>query len=120
MESNAIPQTHGGMQSYMRRIAEIMSSVCQKISEPLISVSVTDSGVKHELHPNPCQYDKFIPASGSKVKFLSNTLTESMLYRHRVMVVGHLGLASTAYVLWRMGMVDHYIIVLHLNYAQNS
>lgn len=105
--------THGGMQTYMRRIAEIMSGVCQDIQVPFSSASVTDSEVKPELHPNLCRYDEFIAASGSKARFLAATVAALWRKTERVAVLGHINLATTGEYLKRLGLIDHYVVILH-------
>lgn len=106
-------KTPGGMQTYMRRIGEIMSMVCNELKEPLVSVSVMDSMYDNSLHANPIRYDRFIGARGSKARFLLATSKLLLRRRQRVAVLGHIGLATTGYLLKSAGMIDRYILILH-------
>ncbi len=106
-------RTPGGMQTYMRRIAEIMTSVCEDVREPIISLSVTDSSMDARLHENAVHYDDFVAASGNKTKFLAEVFRKAACRRHRVAVIGHLHLAPVGHLLKRLRLIQRYVLVLH-------
>lgn len=106
-------RTHGGMQTYMRRLAEIMTAVCGELHEPFVSVSVTDLKPYINLHPNSVHYDEFIGAGGDKARFIGATLRTLLHQPQRVAVLGHIALAPIAYLCKRLGLINHYILVLH-------
>ncbi len=111
-------ETHGGMQTYMRRIAEIMSEICEETEMPFDSVSVTDSVLNLALHTNECHYNDFLAARGNRARFVSMAVdlcrkAKRAGVKHKVAVLGHVSLAPVGDWLRRLGLIDHYVVVLH-------
>jgi len=101
------------MQTYMRRLAEVLSSICENDREPLVSISLNDSSFEDELHPNPVHYAEFLGANQSKMRFVAGTLQMLRKHPQPIAVLGHINLARTAYWLKRAGLLKDYVIVLH-------
>lgn len=104
--------THGGMQTYMRRIAEIATGYCQERGEALDCISLTDLDQDPSMHQNPVKFRRMIGCAGSKVGFLRKTLWQSKT-EGGLCIVGHLALASTALAMKQLGIISDYLVVLH-------
>lgn len=97
----------------MRRLAEVLSVICEETREPLVSISLNDSAYAGEVHPNAVHYSEFIGSRQNKVSFVRSAVQSLRTKKHRIAVLGHVNLAPTAYWLWRGGLLDGYVMVLH-------
>ncbi len=104
---------HGGVQTYMRRLAEVLSIICEEMREPLVSISLNDSNFAGDVHPNPVRYSEFVGSRQNKLSFVCSAVRALRARKHRIAVLGHVNLAPTAYWLWRGGLLDGYVMVLH-------
>lgn len=104
---------HGGVQTYMRRLAEVLSSICEDAREPLVSVSLNDSVVSGEVHLNRVRYEEFIGSRQNKLSFVHSAVRVLRRRKHGIAVLGHINLATTGYWLRKCGLLDGYVIVLH-------
>ena len=104
--------THGGMQTYMRRIAEIATAYCHEREEPLDCISLTDVGQDPSMHQTQVNYQRMIGCGGSKLGFLRQAMLRTSS-GSGLCVVGHLALASTALAMKRLGIISDYLVVLH-------
>src|ERR1039458_7144145 len=104
--------THRGMQTYMRRIAEIATAYCHERGEPLDCISLTDVGQDPSMHQTQVNYRRMIGCSGSKLDFLRQALLRTKSGAG-LCVVGHLALASAALAMKRLGIISDYLVVLH-------
>jgi len=104
---------NGGVQVYMRRLAEVLSLYGQGGGCELDCVSLADSDCVHERHTQPVRYSRFMGARRSKALFGRRALTLAAARRPPVAVVGHLGLAPVALMLKVLGLIRSYIVVLH-------
>jgi len=102
----------GGVPSYSRRIAEILTAYGAARQRDLVSVSLTDPAPDQQRHSQPVNYRRFHGASGSVPKFLWYCLRAG-LQRPSLGVVGHIGQAPVAWALRRAGLLSDYIVVLH-------
>jgi len=104
--------THGGMQTYMRRIAEVATAYCQERGEPLDCISLTDVGQNPSMHLSQVSYRRMVGCGGSKLGFLRQALLRTKPGAG-LCVVGHVALASTALAMKRLGLISDYLVVLH-------
>lgn len=102
----------GGVPSYSRRIAEILTAYGAERRQDLISVSLTDQEPDRERHSHEVNYRRFHGAAGSIPKFLWHS-ARAGLERPSLAVAGHIGQAPVAWALRRAGLLDNYIVVLH-------
>ena len=103
----------GGVQTYGRRMAEILSEYAQQRDAEMHGVSLQDDGWKPEQHPNPVCYASFGAAAGSKPAFVALSARTALRVRPRVAVVMHTCIAPVAWVLRKSRMTGPYILVLH-------
>lgn len=106
-------EQRGGVQTYMLRIAEILTEFTAVNRERLSCVSLGDGPVCAGAHANPVEYAEFLGARGSKLRFVGQVLRAVRGRRHRVAIVGHLHLAPVAHLLQRAGLIERYVVVLH-------
>jgi glycosyltransferase involved in cell wall biosynthesis len=105
--------THGGVQAYMRRLAEILSEYNKRLGSVLDCVSLMDTTPAYDRHARPVTFGNFSGSRRSKSRF--TIMAARLAYRHspRCLVVGHPGLAPVAWLLKKAGLTQNYIVVLH-------
>jgi glycosyltransferase involved in cell wall biosynthesis len=111
-----IPEAYssrGGVQAYMRRLAEILSAFAEERGGALDCVSLADAGPNLEAHPNGVRYREFCGARGSKAAFARMAAQLARAQKPRLVVVGHAGLAPVAWGLSLAGLIPPYVLVLH-------
>jgi phosphatidyl-myo-inositol dimannoside synthase len=104
---------HGGVQAYMRRLAEILSAFAAERGGFMGCVSLADSEWKPEGHSLSVSYDTFAGARGSKAAFARKAASIAKKHRPDIAVIGHVGLAPVALALKLAGLIPAYIVVLH-------
>ncbi len=105
--------TRGGVQSYMRRLAEILSAYAARHGGVLDCVSLADGDYGMMQHPDRVSFGTFVGARGSKAAFAREAARVASGRKPGVVVVGHTGLAPVALGLHVAGLVPRYILVLH-------
>ena len=106
-------RAHGGVQAYMRRLAEILSAFAGERGYAVDCVSLADTEWSQEAHPQRVSYRTFFGARGSKAVFARKAAQLARERRPDVVVVGHTGLAPVAWGLRVAGLIPAYILVLH-------
>lgn len=104
--------TSGGVQSFMQRISEVISSVVADDHEVLgycLSLNDSTNALRQHL-AIPSNLDVW-GAMGAKSKLLAYVLTK--LPKTDVLFVGHLGVGPVAYFLKLIGRVRQYYVILH-------
>src|SRR5947199_8782729 len=105
--------THGGVQAYMRRLAEILSEYNGGRGEGLDCVSLLDSEPVYSRHSGTVAYRSFEGSRGSKVRFTGQALRAGYRTKPCLTVVGHTGLTPVASLLRRGRLTRSYVVVLH-------
>jgi phosphatidylinositol alpha-1,6-mannosyltransferase len=105
--------THGGVQAYMRRLAEILSEYNASRGGGLDCVSLLDSEPVCSRHSGAVAYRTFEGSRGSKARFTGQALQAGYRKRPCLMVVGHTGLTPVAWLLKRGHLTRSYLVVLH-------
>jgi phosphatidyl-myo-inositol dimannoside synthase len=99
-------RTHGGVQRYMRMIADILASQNGQLTVISLLDRDTDRPDNIEAFHACC-------SGGSKSKFCRESLKLSRLGAGRTTVVGHVSLLPVAYTLQKTGLIDRCFLVLH-------
>jgi len=102
----------GGVQTYMRRLREILCSYADRHQSNCLSISLVDEIEQAELHAYPVR-ERFRCCSGNKFTFIWASLTAVSANRGGFAVVGHLGLAPIALLLRLAGLIRGYMLILH-------
>ena len=104
--------THGGVQSFMQRVAEVISGVVEQ--DPTAQgycLSLNDSTEALQRHPaTPGNLDCW-GADRSKKRLISYAITS--MPRTDVLFVGHLGAGPVAYAMKLLRRVRDYYVILH-------
>jgi phosphatidyl-myo-inositol dimannoside synthase len=103
----------GGVQTYMRRLREILCSYADLHQSNCLSISLVDENEQAELHAYPDRHKRFRHCSGSKFAFIRESLIAVSANRGGFAVVGHLGLAPIALLLRQAGLIRGYMLILH-------
>lgn len=103
----------GGVQTYMRRLREILCSYADLNQSNCLSISLVDESEQAELHAYPVRHERFRYCSGSKFAFIRESLAAASANRGGFAVVGHLGLAPIALLLRQVGLIRGYMLILH-------
>lgn len=104
--------TRGGVQSFMQRISEVISSVVaddQDAQGYCLSLNDSTDALRQHL-AIPTNLDVW-GAAGAKSRLVIYVLTK--LPKTDVLFVGHLGVGPVAYFLKLIGRVRHYYVILH-------
>jgi phosphatidyl-myo-inositol dimannoside synthase len=99
-------RTHGGVQRYMRMIANILVSENRQLN--VISFLDRDSD-----RPNHTERFTVRCSGGSKWKLCTEAFRLSRVGAARTTIVGHVSLLPLAYSLRKIGLIDRYFLVLH-------
>jgi glycosyltransferase involved in cell wall biosynthesis len=105
--------THGGIQSYMRRLSEILSALAREREVPFSAVSLLDNGWDPARHSRPVSYDRFAGARGSRGKFVGQIAALAAHCPGQQLILGHVALTPIAYALRRAGLIGSYYVTLH-------
>ena len=105
--------SHGGIQSYMRRLSEVLSSISRQNSRIFSAVSLLDNSWNPRRHARSISYHAFAAANGSRGRFVRQILELCMCQPGQPLILGHVALAPIAYALRRAGLIRTYIVVLH-------
>jgi phosphatidylinositol alpha-1,6-mannosyltransferase len=105
--------THGGVQAYMRRLAEILSEYNHGRGSRLDCISLMDTVPVQGRHERSVSYGVFAGARRSKARFTRQAIAVSRRRKSRVAVIGHPGLTPVAWLLKRAGLTRSYLVVLH-------
>lgn len=97
---------HGGVQRYMRMIAQILSNQSEQFRVLTLLDHDTDQ-------PNDASVIRASCCHGSKWKFCVEALRLSRTGAARTAIVGHVGLLPLAWTLQKMNLIHRYILVLH-------
>src|SRR5213594_920599 len=87
------PQLHvpGGIQTYMRRLREIVSAYGQIRGHQARCVSLLDrQDERCDSHPGSIEHGAFVGCRGSKMMFALNAIGLARKYRFGLVIVGHL------------------------------
>jgi glycosyltransferase involved in cell wall biosynthesis len=103
----------GGVQTYMRRLREVLCSYSDLHQSNCLSISLVDASEQAELHAYPVTRQRFRYCSGSKFAFIRESLLAVSANRGGFAVVGHLGLAPIALLLRQAGLIRGYMLILH-------
>lgn len=103
---------HGGVQSYMRRLAVITSAYCDVSGRRAVSLAIGRRGFR-EADAAPPAAPAVIDALGSKPRLLCNALAAAYRNKPLLAVVGHIGLGPVALALQSFGLLRSYVVVLH-------
>lgn len=104
---------YGGVQTYMRRLAEILSGYCQNRGPILDCLSLADTECRQEQHTQPVAYNAFFGARADKMMFGWRAVQVARRRRPQIAVIGHIGLVPVGWALKLFGLVRSYILVLH-------
>ncbi len=102
--------TAGGVQSYMWRLWEVLTNMDGATTHPPLGLSLIDTTVSLASWPNSTQL-RPMGAGGNHANFVRCALGRSG--RALCVIVGHLNQAPVAWLAWRLGRIDRYIVVLH-------
>jgi len=105
--------THGGVQAYTRRLAEILSDFGQQFGYGLNSVSYLDRAFDPLKHVRPVQYRRFHGGNGRKLVFVRQAALTCMQDSVDTAVAAHIRQAPVAWALKIHGLVRRYVLVLH-------
>ena len=103
----------GGVQTYMRRLREILSLYGQQQDYHVHALSLMDRDEDESLHSHPVSFSRFEHAAGNKLGFGLKAWKHSIRFNTRLAVVGHLGQSPVAWSLKQIGLLGRYILVLH-------
>ncbi len=103
----------GGVQTYMRRLLEILSFYCQKHRVALDVLSLVDREFQQGQHSRPVSFRNFTGANCNKVLYVRGAHRLVTQSRFRLAVVGHLRLVPLVLILKKLGLVRSYVLVLH-------
>ncbi|MDD2808212.1 glycosyltransferase family 4 protein [Rhodoferax sp.] len=101
--------TPGGVQSYMWRLWEVLTSMQGAETTLPVGLSLLDSTAQLAAWPNPTQ-PRPVGANGSRLNFVRMALGAC---RAQCVVVGHLNQAPVALLAMLLGRIDRYVVVLH-------
>jgi glycosyltransferase involved in cell wall biosynthesis len=104
---------HGGVQVYMRRLAEILFGYGLGRGRLLDCVSLTDSEFREEQHFQQVIYNAFVGTRGSKPAFSWRTIQVAWKHKPQIAVIGHIGLVPIGWCLKLLGLIRSYVLVLH-------
>lgn len=104
---------HGGVQTYSRRVAEIMMAWGEQRGLPLACASLHDRAESGSVHRHPVRYCRFAGAGGSKSRFAAMSFRLARELRPDVAVVAHLGITPVALALKAAGLLRSYVVMLH-------
>jgi glycosyltransferase involved in cell wall biosynthesis len=103
----------GGVQTYSRRVAEILSEYARQRGGEFHALSLLDSTWNPEQHPNPVQYTSFTAAAGNRKLFVTRSAFVGWTARPSITVVMHTNIAPVALSLRAAGFGGPYVLVLH-------
>lgn len=104
---------HGGVQTYSRRVAEIMMTWGEQRGYRLACASLHDRVPTDSVHQHPVSYCRFAGAGGSKSRFIARSIRLASELRPAVAVVAHLGITPVALALKTAGLLRSYVVMLH-------
>lgn len=106
---------NGGIQRYMRRLAEIMADYAERDGDTqgIVCHSLLDSSHPQPLHDRPVAFRELRGAEGNKIRFVLQAIALGWRHRPRLAVVGHHGILPVAWLLKKLGLLDSYALVLH-------
>ena len=103
---------HGGVQSYMRRLATILTAYCAGSGQKCIPLALGRRGHREgggaDLAAAPV-----VDAGGGKFRLVANAFRSAFSTRAQLAVVGHTGLGPIALALKACGLIRSYVVVLH-------
>lgn len=102
--------TPGGVQSYMWRLWEMLTTTSETHGSRIGGLSLMDKPESLAAWANPVQARPF-GVSGSKTRFMRFALSKS--HGADCAVVGHMHLAPAAWLARRLGRIKRYVVVLH-------
>ncbi len=104
--------TPGGMQSFMQRVAEVISGAAEEDATLQgYCLSLNDSTAALREHPAIPSDLHVWGAARSKRRLIAHALLQ--MPRTDVLFVGHLGAGPLAYLMKRLGRVRDYHVILH-------
>lgn len=103
----------GGVQTYMRRLREILTAYSKARGHQVHYLSLVDACEEKELHPWRMKPATFDGCRGNKLEFVLKALGWAARHRNSLAVVGHIGQAPVAWILSKLGLLRSYILVLH-------
>lgn len=103
----------GGIQTYSRRIAEILTLHCAGRAAELYCASLADRDNRIEAHCHPVQYREFAATRGSARRFILTILKWAARSPGGSAVAGHVAVAPVAWLLKNLGLIRSYAVVLH-------
>jgi phosphatidylinositol alpha-1,6-mannosyltransferase len=101
-------KTRGGIQSYMKRLLEIIERYCAEHGGRAVVSSLTDICDETDKRPEL----RFLFSGGNKLGYAARCLELCLRDKHFV-IVGHISLAPVACALKCLGLITGYIVVLH-------
>lgn len=104
--------SHGGIQSYMRLIWEVLRNdeISDLAGNRYFGVALADTRVEMVEYAVLKSSDWYL-CNSSRVAFILNVL--KLMRNNNTVIVGHLNLAPVALLLKRVGLIKKYLIVLH-------
>jgi phosphatidylinositol alpha-1,6-mannosyltransferase len=108
-----IYSANGGIQMYMRRLAEILAAYRGRNGPGVSCLSLLDAPSPQPLHDRPISFHTLQGASGDKIGFLSKAIALSKREKPKIAVVGHHGILPIAWLLKKLWLLDQYVLVLH-------
>jgi phosphatidylinositol alpha-1,6-mannosyltransferase len=103
---------HGGVQSYMRRLATIVTAYSAGSGHTCIPLALGRNGHRESDGGDPAAA-AVIDAGGSKLRLVANAFRSAAGAGADLAVVGHIGLGPLALALKTCGLIRSYIVVLH-------
>ena len=107
-------QVPGGIQTYMRRLREIVSAYGQTRGHQTCCVSLLDrQDERSDPHTGSGEHGAFVGCRGNKMMFALKAIGLAGKYLGSLMIVGHLGQSPVAWGLKRLGIIRSYVLVIY-------
>lgn len=103
----------GGIQTYLRRLWEILSAYGEARDRPVRCLSLADGQEVPSLHVHPVQQENFFGCRRNKPLFVLKAVGHAMRNRDCLLVAGHLRFAPLALLLQRLGWTRSPILLLY-------
>lgn len=103
----------GGIQTYLRRLWEILGAWGEDRGSLVRCLSLMDGFAEPTLHPRPVREEGFSGCQGRKVTFVLRAISEIWKFRNGLVIVGHIRQAALVWMLKRMGLIRGYLLVIY-------
>ncbi|MDE2059880.1 MAG: glycosyltransferase family 4 protein [candidate division NC10 bacterium] len=103
----------GGIQTYMRRLREILAEHGELRGFPVHCLSLMDDDEDRTLHAHHLPRGPFVGCKGNKFLFGLRALNHGLKYRNSLVIVGHIGQVPVAWLMRQLGLIQSYFLVLY-------